>query len=108
MELFVASMGADPSACPACGEGVLRRVISRVNARGADAGVSRDQLPTSWYGTNSGDRETIRYWHKKTVEREKVEAKHPELAGDRRPVLAHEGRFADAPLRAGDPIPNVG
>jgi hypothetical protein len=37
--------------------------------------------------------------------RRDLEARHPELAGDRRPVLAHEGRFEHAPLRAGDPPP---
>jgi hypothetical protein len=37
--------------------------------------------------------------------RRDLEARHPELAGDRRPVLAHEGRFEHAPLRAGDPLP---
>ena len=28
--------------------------------------------------------------------------RHPELAGDRRPILAHEGPFASQPLRAGE------
>ncbi len=35
--------------------------------------------------------------------RERLAEKYPELAGDRRPVLAHEGRYATAPLLAGDP-----
>jgi len=30
-----------------------------------------------------------------------------ELAGDRRPIVAHEGRFEHAPLRAGDPLPKT-
>jgi hypothetical protein len=43
---------------------------------------------------------------RRTAERRRaLEDRHPELAGDRRPVLAHEGRFESAPLRAGDPIP---
>ena len=36
-------------------------------------------------------------------QRQKLEAKHPELAGDQRPILAHEGRYEEAPLRPGDP-----
>lgn len=32
--------------------------------------------------------------------RQRFEAKYPELAGDTRPVLAHEGRYHNAPLRA--------
>ena len=38
------------------------------------------------------------------AKREKLEERHPELAGDRRPILAHEGIFARKPLRAGDDI----
>jgi negative regulator of sigma E activity len=36
--------------------------------------------------------------------RERLEERHPELGGDRRPILAHEGIFRDRPLRAGDDI----
>ncbi|WP_231446522.1 hypothetical protein [Brevibacterium zhoupengii] len=36
--------------------------------------------------------------------REKLEEKYPELGGDRRPILAHEGIFNGRPLRAGDDI----
>lgn len=46
----------------------------------------------------------VRGWHGLMSKREKLEEKYPELAGDRRPVLAHEGAFANAPLRAGDPL----
>ena len=35
--------------------------------------------------------------------RQKLEEKYPELRGDQRPVLAHEGKYHDKPLRAGDP-----
>lgn len=91
-------------ACPACG-GETTRVPSRVNIGGrASAGPSRDQLPRSWRGVRNGDRETIRHFQTVAERREKLEDKHPELAGDRRPVLAHEGIFANRPLRAGDDI----
>ncbi|MGH3246646.1 MAG: hypothetical protein ACRDOI_10615, partial [Trebonia sp.] len=53
--------------------------------------------------TNHGDRDTIRHWQRSLEQRAKLEEKYPELAGDNRPVLAHEGRYAARPLRAGDP-----
>jgi hypothetical protein len=34
--------------------------------------------------------------------RQKLEEKYPELRGDQRPVLAHEGKYHAKPLRAGD------
>ncbi|WP_206680419.1 hypothetical protein [Flaviflexus huanghaiensis] len=81
------------------------RVPSRVNLAGAASpGPSRDDMPTTWRGMKNGDRDLVRSWHTKMVEREKLEEKYPELAGDRRPVLAHEGAFATAPVRAGDAI----
>lgn len=38
-------------------------------------------------------------------DRQKLQDKYEELRGDQRPVLAHEGRYHTAPLRAGDPPP---
>ena len=38
--------------------------------------------------------------------RRDLESRNPELAGDHRHVLAHEGRFEGSPLRAGDPAPS--
>jgi hypothetical protein len=34
--------------------------------------------------------------------RQRLEDRYPELAGDRRPILAHEGPYSTFPLRAGD------
>ncbi|MFD4249240.1 FmdB family zinc ribbon protein [Amycolatopsis thermoflava] len=96
---------ASPAPSCACGSSP-RRLPSAVRLGGvASAGPSRDDAPKSWRGTRNGDRETVRHWHQQMTRREKLEQKYPELAGDRRPVLAHEGRFAAAPLRAGDPVP---
>jgi len=39
--------------------------------------------------------------------RRRLEGKYEELRSDRRPVLAHEGRYHGAPLRAGDPDPGT-
>lgn len=95
---------AEPS-CAQCG-GTPRRRPSAVRLSGvASPGPSREDAPKSWRSTGNGDPEALRHWHRAMTRREKLEEKYPELAGDRRPVLAHEGRFAANPLRAGDPIP---
>lgn len=90
--------------CVVCGSATRRR-ISKVHIGGmAKAGPSREQMPNTWRAVGQGDRETVAHWHKLVRQREALEERHPELAGDRRPVLAHEGIFADKPLRAGDDI----
>lgn len=103
-EVDLKSMFSDNPACIECGLPTAR--VPAVGAvRGvASAGVSRDQVPNTWRGIDRGNPEAVKYWHKQMSKREKLEAKYPELAGDRRPVLAHEGVFADKPLRAGDPM----
>lgn len=96
---------ASPAPLCACGSRP-RRLPSAARLGGvADAGPGREDAPKSWRGSGDGDPETVAYWHRRLTRREKLEEKYPELAGDRRPVLAHEGRFAAAPLRAGDPLP---
>ncbi|MDO5671895.1 MAG: hypothetical protein Q4G30_03415 [Actinomycetaceae bacterium] len=66
--------------------------------------MSREEMPKSWKALGYGDHETIRHFQGVAERREKLEEKYPELAGDRRPVLAHEGIFENRPLRAGDDI----
>ncbi|NIH84546.1 FmdB family zinc ribbon protein [Amycolatopsis granulosa] len=104
---FEALVPSSASPAPSCSCGsVPHRLPPAARLGGvASAGPSRDDAPKSWRGTGNGDRETVRHWHRQMTRREKLEQKYPELAGDRRPVLAHEGRFAAAPLRAGDPLP---
>lgn len=101
---FEAALGSMFDANPACSCGAATsRVPSRVNVgNAANPGPSRNDMPSTWHGTNRGDPATLKAWHSAMVKREKLEEKHPELAGDRRPVLAHEGAFAGSPLKAGD------
>lgn len=54
-------------------------------------------------GTYEGSPEYLGQLRRQWNARSKLEEKHPELRGDRRPVLAHEGRYRARPLRAGDP-----
>lgn len=95
------SADAPAPACPACGGVPRRRPPSRVALTGrATLPPGREQAPRSWEQTNGGDRETILYWQRTLEQRQKLEEKYPELAGDSRPVLAHEGPYAAEPLRA--------
>lgn len=102
-EVILDSMFDATPACP-CGSPTARIPAAiRLSGR-ADPGPHRDEMPNTWQGIGRGDPETVRGWHGLMSRREKLEEKYPELAGDRRPVLAHEGAFANAPLRAGDPL----
>lgn len=94
-------------ACPACGDAGTRRVPSVAALLGqARVPPGREAAPRSWEQTNHGDRDTILHWQRTLEQRGKLEEKYPELAGDTRTVLAHEGRYAAAPLRAGDAGPS--
>jgi putative FmdB family regulatory protein len=104
-EALVPSHRSPAPACRQCGSEPRRRPPSGALGGVANPGPSRDDAPTTWRGTRNGDRETIAHWHREMGRREKLEERYPELGGDRRPVLAHEGRFAKTPLRAGDPLP---
>ena len=106
-EALVSSVDGPAPTCRNCGA-EPRRLVSAARLGGkADPGPGREAAPKSWQATGRGDPETLRYWHTQMTKREKLEQKYPELAGDRRPVLAHEGRFAANPLRAGDPLPKL-
>lgn len=104
-ELLVRSAEDPDPVCRGCGAPARRRPPAVGLGGTADPGPSQEDAPKSWLSTNRGDRDTLRYWHDRMSRRESLEEKYPELAGDRRPVLAHEGRFAANPLRAGDPLP---
>lgn len=64
-----------------------------------------ERMPQTWRGTYEGNREYLTHLRRVAERRTAIEERHPELAGDRRPILAHEGRYEGAPLRAGDPLP---
>ncbi|MDR6436719.1 hypothetical protein J2790_001840 [Paenarthrobacter nicotinovorans] len=103
-EAGLKSMSSANPPCPACQAETNRRP-SRLNIGGrASAGPSREQMPRSWNAVGQGDPDAIAHWHRLAGRREALEEKYPELAGDRRPILAHEGIFSGRPLRAGDDI----
>jgi putative FmdB family regulatory protein len=101
-------IGAPAPGCPACG-GTPQKIPAGPSLLGqAGAGLAKEQMPQTWRGTYNGDREYVTKLRQQWDHRQRIEAKHPELAGDQRPIIAHEGRFHGAPLRAGDPVPGHG
>ena len=93
--------------CPVCGQ-ASGKVVSRVSLGGqASPGLAMDQMPQTWRGTYEGHPEYVGQLRRLWEARQKLEDTYEELRGDRRPVLAHEGRYAGAPLRAGDPVPGA-
>lgn len=90
--------------CPECGS-ATRKIPAPFGIRSQAARAlppPPEAMPQTWRGTYHGNREYITELRRTAERRRDLEDRHPELAGDRRPVLAHEGRFAAAPLRAGD------
>ena len=94
--------------CPQCG-GTPRKVLSGFAIAGrASAGRSQAEMPQTWKGTYGADRDYVTGLRRQWDERRRLEDRHPELAGDRRPVLAHEGPYQASPLRAGDDTAHPG
>ena len=93
--------------CPACGA-PTRKIPATFGIGGLAARSlppPAERMPQTWRGTYNGNREYVTELRRTAERRRDMEERHPELAGDRRPVLAHEGRYAAAPLRKGDPVP---
>ncbi len=89
--------------CPACGQ-ASGKIPSRVSLAGrADPGPAMEQMPQTWRGTHEGNPEYLGQLRRQWSARSRLEDTYEELRSDRRPVLAHEGRYHGAPLRAGDP-----
>ncbi len=104
----IQSFTAPLPACPTCGAATTKLPASF--GIGGRASVPRppERMPQTWKGTYGGDREYVTSLRREAEARQVAEEKHPEIAGDRRPVIAHEGRFESAPLRRGDPVPPSG
>ncbi|MDQ4116621.1 MAG: zinc ribbon domain-containing protein [Actinomycetota bacterium] len=102
-------------ACPRCG-GETAKVPAGFSLGGqASPGLSKDEMPQTWKGVYNGNAEYIEKMRRTWDARRDLEEKYPEIAGDQRPILAHEGRYHNAPLRAGDiqlggtaPMPGAG
>ena len=102
VEVLAAHDSAAP-ACPACGAETRKLVSGFALGGRADAGLSQSQMPQSWKGTYDGNREYVTNLQRQWERRQRLQDRYPELAGDVRPVVAHEGQYSVVPLRAGDP-----
>ncbi len=106
-EKLVRHADAQTPDCPACG-GTPVKTPSAVALSGlAQQGLGRDRMPQTWRGTYEGNPEYVAGLRRTWEKRQKLEARYPELAGDTRPVHAHEGKYHSSPLRAGD-LPAAG
>lgn len=92
--------------CPGCGTATTKIPSPFGIAGRAALPPPAEAMPQTWRGTYDGNREYIMSLRRAAEQRRDLEDRHPELAGDRRPILAHEGRFEAAPLRAGDVPPS--
>ncbi|GAT83021.1 FmdB family transcriptional regulator [Streptomyces sp. F-3] len=102
---MIQSFTAPLPSCPECG-GETRKIPSSFAIGGtATVPPPPERMPQTWKGTCYGDRDYVTTLRRTAETRQKPEGKHPELAGDRRPVVAHEGRYEAAPLRVGDLLP---
>jgi putative FmdB family regulatory protein len=105
-ERMASMTSGDEQDCPACGAAAAK-VPSRISLGGqASPGPGKEQMPQTWRGTYEGNPEYVGQLRRQWEGRRKLEEKYPELKGDQRPILAHEGRYHDHPLRAGDPVPH--
>ncbi|GAA4589858.1 hypothetical protein GCM10023194_45160 [Planotetraspora phitsanulokensis] len=101
----IQSFSAPLPDCPHCGA-ATGKVPSRFGIGGsARTPPPAAMMPQTWRGTYGGDREYVTELRRTAEARRDLEERHPELAGDRRPIIAHEGRYENAPLRAGDQPP---
>jgi putative FmdB family regulatory protein len=102
VEVLVAS-GSPAPTCSVCGA-ETRKLVSGFAVGGrADAGLPHSRMPQTWKGTYDGNSEYVTNLQRQWERRQRLEDRYPELAGDVRPVVAHEGRYSVVPLRAGEP-----
>ena len=99
----LAGLGAPPPVCPACGAETRKLVAGFAVGGRADAGLPQSRMPQTWKGTYGGNPEYVTGLQRQWEQRRRLEERYPELAGDSRPIVAHEGPYSAVPLRAGDP-----
>jgi putative FmdB family regulatory protein len=94
---------------PACACGAVTTKLPSAFGIGGTAAVppAAERMPQTWRGTYNADREYMTTLRRTAEARRDLEDRHPELAGDRRPIVAHEGSYEGNPLRAGDAPPHA-
>ncbi|MCW2888786.1 MAG: hypothetical protein QOE54_6504 [Streptosporangiaceae bacterium] len=91
--------------CPGCGAPTVKLPTRFGIGGGGTLPPPAEAMPQTWRGTYNADPGYVKELRRTVDRRNALEERHPELAGDRRPILAHEGRYEAAPLRAGDTVP---
>lgn len=95
--------------CAECGATTAKLPASfGIGGGRGTAGVppAPEAMPQTWKGTYGGNRDYVTSLRRTAEQRKAFEQRHPEVAGDRRPIVAHEGRYEGSPLRRGDPLPS--
>lgn len=98
------AVGSESPACPACGLRGDRRQSGVALVGRAGPGRPLSMMPQTWLSTGGGDREYMTALRREAERRVSFEARNPELGGETRHVLAHEGKYARAPLYQGESI----
>ena len=106
-EKLVARYESPAPTCPRCSEVPRRRPTGCALGGVATPGLSREEMPQTWRGTYGANTEYVAKLRSQWDRRVRLEERYPELRADDRPIISHEGRFEHAPLRHGDPIPDV-
>src|SRR5436309_14897299 len=79
--------------CPECGAPTTKMPSQVAFTGNASVPPPAELMPQTWRGTHRGNREYLTELRRTAESRRKLEDRHPELAGDRRPIVAHEGRY---------------
>ena len=99
----LAALGAPAPACPACGA-ETRKAVSRfaLSWAGRRRPIAIQDAP-DLEGHLRRQPRIHHHLQRQWEQRRRLEESYPELAGDIRPIVAHEGPYSAVPLRAGDP-----
>ncbi|WP_432826104.1 FmdB family zinc ribbon protein [Dactylosporangium sp. CA-092794] len=88
--------------CPRCSNPMRRLIRGAGLLRGASPGRGPQDMPRTWSQTGRGDPRRVTALRRELDTRLALEHRHPELAPVESPVIAHEGRFHQRPLRVDD------
>ena len=99
-EALLPTCSSPAPTCARCGGSPVRRPSAVALLGKAKLSPTAAQAPSSWLGTHRGNSEYIAKWRRALDARAKLEEDNPELAHRSSPVVAHEGRFHNAPLTA--------
>ena len=89
--------------CPCAAGRPARCRPASGSAAGRTRGCRRTRCRRPGAGCYDGSPEYVDRMRRTWEQRQKLEERHPEIAGDQRPILAHEGRYEQGAAAAGRP-----